>query len=128
MKNAKLSVEELALNLTKANIQKTRSSKKSINDYLVEILGDGKTSMTRIELTNAITLKRLEENEEVTEESFKDEEFLGRFAKMNKTVKNGLDTSISKGKSSSCFVSSRYKDEYELLEDDNKKYSLKSKN
>ena len=126
MKNVNLNA--LALQMTKENLVKTRSSKKSVNDYLVEILGkDDKMSMTRIELTNEITLLRLQENEEVNEKSFQDSEFIERFKKMNKTVKNGLDTSISKGKSSSCFVSSRFKDDYELIENNDKTYSMKTK-
>tara|TARA_Y100000310_G_C20187110_1_gene580805 strand:- start:12 stop:413 length:402 start_codon:yes stop_codon:yes gene_type:complete len=130
MKNVeKLSLNELALQLTKSNIQKTRSSKKSINDYLVEILGDGKKSYTRIELTNLITVERLKDSG-ITDDQLhngllkKDVEIIEKFTKMNKTVKNGLDTSISKGKSSSCFVSSKYSDQYELIQDEDRKYKM----
>ena len=69
---------------------------------------------------------RLQENEEVTEKSFEDSEFIERFKKMNKTVKNGLDTSIAKGKSSSCFVSSTYRQDWELIQNEDKTYSMKS--
>ena len=37
----------------------------------------------------------------ITENSFKNEEFLKEFAKMNKTVKNGVDTSLSNSNNNS---------------------------
>ena len=117
----------LALELTRENLVKSRSSRKSINSYLVDILDDPKKQMTRIELTNEITLLRLQESEEVNEKSFKDAEFIERFKKMNKTVKNGLDTSIAKGKSTSCFVSSSYNDTHELIANQNGTYSIKKR-
>ncbi|WP_299379707.1 hypothetical protein [uncultured Kiloniella sp.] len=52
--------------------------------------------------------------------------FIARFTKMNKTVKNGLDTSIAKGKSASCFISSEFASEYELIHNSDKTYSMKS--
>lgn len=122
------SIQELALELTNANLVKSRSSKKSINSYLVDILGsDPKIKKTRIELTNEITMLRLQESEEVTEKSFQDPEFIERFTKMNKTCKNGLDTSIAKGKSASCFISSSYASDWELIHNADKTYSMKSK-
>lgn len=121
-------LNKLALELTKENLVKSRTSRKSINSYLVDILGsDSKKKLTRIELTNEITMLRLQENEEVTEKSFQDSEFIERFKKMNKTVKNGLDTSIAKGKSSSCFISSSYGQDWELIHNEDKTYSMKSK-
>ena len=120
---AKLSLQELALQLTNANLVKSRTAKKSINSYLVELLKDGDYK-TRIDLTNEITLLRIQEKEEVTAESFHDPEFIARFSKMNRTVKNGLDTSIAKGKSTSCFCSSDYASEWELIHNLDKTYSM----
>ena len=121
------SIQELALELTNANLVKSRSSRKSINSYLVDILGsDPKVKKTRMELTNEITMLRLEESEVVNVESFQDAEFIARFTKMNKTVKNGLDTSISSGKSVSCFISSSYATDWELIKNSDKTYSMKS--
>jgi hypothetical protein len=121
------SIAELALELTQSNLVKSRSSRKSINSYLVDILGtDSKTKKTRIELTNEITMLRLEESEVVNAESFQDAEFIARFTKMNKTVKNGLDTSIASGKSASCFISSSFATDWELIKNSDKTYSMKS--
>lgn len=122
------SIAELALELTNANLVKSRSSRKSINSYLVDILSSDPTiKKTRIELTNEITMLRLEESEVVNSKSFQDAEFIARFTKMNKTVKNGLDTSIAKGKSASCFISSSYSTDWELIHNADKTYSMKSK-
>ena len=121
-------LNKLALELTIENLVKTRTSKKSINSYLVDILGsDEKLKMSRIDLTNEITVLRLQESEEVTEKSFQDTEFVERFKKMNKTVKNGLDTSIANGKSSSCFVSSSYNVKFELIHNNDKTYSMRTR-
>ena len=118
-------LNKLALELTKENLVKSRTSKKSINSFLVDILGSNpKLKRTRIELTNEITMLRLQENEEINEKSFEDKEFIERFKKMNKTVKNGLDTSIAQGKSVSCFVSSTYGQEWTLIHNDDKTYSM----
>jgi hypothetical protein len=118
-------LNKLALALTTENLVKSRSSKKSINSYLVDILSvDAKLKKSRIELTNEITLARLQESEIVTEKSFEDAEFVEKFKKVNKTVKNGLDTSIAKGKSGSCFISSAYSADWELISNDDKTFSM----
>ena len=123
----KLSVQELAMQLTKENTVKSRSSKKSINSYLVDILGsDPKIKKTRTELTNEITLLRIQEEEEVTPKSFEDKDFIERFTKMNKTCKNGIDTAVANGKSASCFVSSEFASDYELIKNKDKSFSMKS--
>jgi hypothetical protein len=118
-----LTLLQLAHKLTISNLVKTRSSKKSINSYLLEILTKDE-SRTRTELTNEITFLRVKEKEVITKKSFEDADFIARFAKMNKTVKNGLDTSIANGKSRSCFNSSEFSDEYKLVQNKNKTYSI----
>jgi hypothetical protein len=120
---AKLTLLQLAQELTIANLVKSRSSRKSINSYLTDILTEG-VSKTRMELTNEITFLRIQEKEEVNAKSFDNEEFIARFAKMNKTVKNGLDTSIANGKSTSCFNSSSYSEDYKLVSNADKTYSI----
>jgi hypothetical protein len=122
---AKLTLLQLAQELTIANLVKSRSSRKSINSYLIDILVEGE-SKTRMELTNEITFLRIQEKEEVNAKSFEDSEFIERFAKMNKTVKNGLDTSIANGKSTSCFNSSSYSEDYKLISNADKTYSIET--
>jgi len=111
----------LALEATKSNVVKT-TSRVSMNDRILKHLLE--TPMTRIELVNIITLERLEESgHEITENSFKNEEFLKEFAKMNKTVKNGVDTSLSNSNNNSSFSYNKKYEDYELNEE-NKVYSI----
>jgi len=92
---------EKSMELTIKNIVK-KSSRKSINNYIIDILKDNQKK-TRIQLVNEITLLRLQETEKVSDASFTDEKFLEKFSKMNKTVKNGVDTSVSNSQNRSSF-------------------------
>lgn len=130
MKNSKkLSIAQLALELTKKNLVKSRSSKKSTNDYLVEILTKD-VKKTRIELVNEITIKRLLDNHDLTEDKLYkgleegNQEIIELFTKVNKTSKNGLDSSIAKGKSGSCFINSQYGSTHELIQNQDKTFSI----
>ena len=118
MKNVNLL--ELAMNETKKNIQKTRKSGNSINKMLTEIL-DSKKPKSRIEIVNELTFKRMEANFEITEKSFQNPEFLEEFKKVNKTCKNGLDTSLAVGKkpNRANFVWSDYGKDYEIVKVEN---------
>jgi hypothetical protein len=127
----KLSMLELALQLTKTNLVKSRTGKKSTNDYLVELLKDGPKS--RIELVNEITIKRLQDQHEFSEKEIfenltkKDPEFIELFIKVNTTSKNGLDSSIAQGKSSSCFINSIHGEKFDLFQNLAKNFCLVEK-
>lgn len=115
-----------SMELTIENIVK-KSNRKSINNYLVDVLKDGQKK-TRIELVNEITLLRLQETEEVNEKSFDDKKFLERFTKMNKTVKNGVDTSISNSKNNSSFNYNKdFNKSFELVRNESKQFLIKIK-
>ena len=122
-KMANLDLLQQAMLITKKNLVKSTNSRKSINNYLLEALKEG--PKTRLELVNSITLERLKDSEdsEITNKSFEDQEFLERFVKMNTTCKNGVDTSISRGKAKSCFHN-KFEGQYDIELNEDKKYQL----
>lgn len=94
---------ELALEATKANVVKS-STKESVNDALVRVLYEGGEKLSRIELIARLSLDRLKaEHGEDTLEKLDIEEFKKLMAGVNKTVKNGIDTSVSHSKNNSSF-------------------------
>lgn len=121
-----LTIQELALKLTKENLVKSTSSRVSTNSYIVDILKDG-GKKTRIELVNEITILRLEQNAPVVATDFQNSEFLAKFTKVNKTAKNAVDASMAKGTAKSNFCNSSFSDKYELIQNDDKTYSLEVK-
>lgn len=120
---SKLSLLQQALQQTETNVVKVRSSKKSNNDRLLEMLLD-KEPMTKLEIVAKISLDRMNEIEEVTEKSFKDEKFLEDFKKMNKTVNNGFDTSVSNSNNNSSFSYNEKYNEYTLSKTEDRKWTI----
>lgn len=104
----------IAIETTKKNIVKV-SKKESVNDSLIEILYNQKLKLTRIELVAHISLRRLilEHGEDKLNE-MKQEELKALLKKTNKTVKNGLDTSISNSQNNSSFSYNPKYDDYKL--------------
>ena len=112
-------LQEKALLLTKNNIVK-KSRSKSMNDRILEILKDGKV-VKRIDLVNMITVERMLEKYSEKELDTKfdelDEDFVKEFNKMNRTCKNGVDTSLADGQNNACFsYNEKYKD-YQIVKD-----------
>ena len=94
---------ELALEATKANVVKS-STRESVNDALVRVLYDGKEKLDRISLIARLSLDRLiDQHGQDTVESWSKDEFEKNMAGVNKTVKNGIDTSVSHSKNNSSF-------------------------
>ena len=112
-------LQERALELTKSNIVK-KSRSKSMNDRILDILKDGKV-VKRIDLVSIITLERLSEmyDEKTLNEKFEnlDEEFIKEFNKMNRTCKNGIDTSLADGQNNACFSYNEKYNDYEIIKD-----------
>lgn len=127
--NQVLSIEQIALNFTTKNLVKrgNESSKKTNNDYLLELLLDS-TPLTRIEIVSKIALKKMAEKleREVLAKDFEDENFNVDFNKMIVTTKNAVDTSISKSNNNSSFHFNPKFAEYEMLET-NHKYTIVKK-
>lgn len=112
-----------ALELTKSNIQKTGGTRISMNDRLLKHLLNNE--LERIEIVNLITIDRLEEKGfEIKDESFEDEEFLNEFAKMAKTVKNGVDTSLSNSNNNSSFSYNKKYEGYKIQKTEDNKYTI----
>ena len=97
MKTSKIT-PEISLKLqsiTNSNLVK-KSKGTSISDLMIEVLKDG-SKLTRIELTNEISIIRYEEAfTKIDDNEITKPEFLENWSKINTTVKNGIDTSISK--------------------------------
>jgi hypothetical protein len=117
--NAKL------LELTVANTVK-RQSVANVNDLLVEVLLKPKARMTRVELINAISIKRFEAKygpgllEVITSEP----ELTENFVKIVKTVKNGVDTGLSRSNNNSSFFYNQKYAKYILVENSDKTYEM----
>ena len=94
---------ELALSATEANVVKS-TKKENVNDAIVRILFDGQKSLTRVQLISAISLDRLiAEHTEAGLQKMTEKEFKALIAVTNKTVKNGVDTSVSDSNNNSSF-------------------------
>ena len=130
-------LQKLALEATQSLVS-TRKA-KNINQRLIEILGQkGEIKKTREELRAEIAIARILEEiqfdgklliESEAEKLFdaKDEAFLAFFNKTAKTVKNGLDTSISGSKNNSSFSYNKLYEHLELKSDADGKYSIITK-
>ena len=117
MKN--LDLLNKALEVTTKNVTKKRGSSNRIttNDRILKLLFEDKLELTRVEIVNHITYQRTEESmdREITSEDFKNEEFLASWAKLSKTVKNSVDTSISKSNNNASFHYNEKYNEYLLV-------------
>ena len=108
-----LNLNELALKATQKNVVKS-TKKESVNESLVRILFDDAKKLTRTQLISQISLDRLiAEHTEPALEKMTEAEFEALIIPVNKTVKNGLDTSISHSNNNSSFS---YNDKYSHLE------------
>lgn len=87
---------EMLKSLTNKEFNKGSKSTKGMNDFIIEVLKGKK--LTRIEMVFEISLLRYEE---ITGKVLDDKEteradFAESWKKVNTTVKNGIDTNISK--------------------------------
>ena len=125
-----------AKKFTVKNLKTGRKSKKSGNDYLVEIMKN-QGLMERDTIVLKIAIARtldsgIKENE--LNKAFGSEkpteaqtEMIETFTKLYTTAKNGVDTSIAQGKQKSNFCNSDYSTEYDLVSHPGRMYELKSK-
>ena len=83
--------------LTIKEFNKSKNSQKSTNEYIIEVLLKHK-ELTRVEMTYEISLLRYNEltNTKLEEQDFSKKEFQESWKKVNTTVKNSIDTNISK--------------------------------
>ena len=98
-----LNLQELALKATKSNVVKL-TKKENVNDSIVRILYDGGEKLTRIELISRISLDRLiSEHSKEKLQKLTEVEFKKLIQPVSKTVKNGVDTSVSDSQNNSSF-------------------------
>lgn len=94
----------LAINATAKNVSTKKTSKKSVNDCLYEILFENDTKKTKSELIAEISLERLQAiHEKLDAKKFATEEVQSEFSKINVTVKNGFEAAICKGHTNASF-------------------------
>ena len=107
---------EMALKATEANVVK-RATKENVNDAIFRTLFKEDKKLGRVELIAAISLSRLaDEHGMDTLEKMKEVEFKKLIADVNKTVKNGVDTSVSHSNNNSSFHFNSKYDAYLLRE------------
>lgn len=129
-------LSKLALEATKKNLQTSRKV-KNVNDRIVEVLGDGKKKLEREELVVEITNLRVTEEKEFDGKlptldeaaamfEANNAEFIEHYIKCHKTVKNGVDTSISHSNNNSSF---HYNEKYAnmTLQCEDNKYFIVTK-
>jgi hypothetical protein len=103
--------------LTLKEFNKSKSSQKATNDYIIEVLLKHK-ELTRVEMTYEISLLRYDEitSKKLEEQDFATKEFQESWKRVNTTIKNSIDTNISKNNREP-----QYKD-YVLKQNANKYY------
>ena len=119
---------ELALQATRKNVT-TRKSRKSINDYLFEMLYEGKELLTKVEIISRIALSRLEDSfeGELTADVFQSDEVQEQFKKITKTVKNGFEAAICNGSTSASFSANKRFADYQIVKNEKSQYSITEK-
>lgn len=111
---------ELAMKITKETLVKRTSTRKSMNQYLLETLKGRKVE--RLNIVTEITLKRMEDGGNKVD--FQNQEFVDKFTKLLRTVKNGVDTSISNSQNNSSFSFNPEFKQFELKEVEPKVYTI----
>lgn len=116
-------LNERLLELTIQNTVK-KGSTKSINHLIVEVLKSGE-KLQRTEIVSRIAEIRFNESseEKLTEKMLENPEVMEKLLKTIKTVKNGVDTSISKSNNNSSFHYNKEFSNWSLVESEGK-YSL----
>ena len=119
-------LQERLLKLTIANTVK-KSTTTSINHLILRVLQEKNEKLTRPELVARISEIRYNDSHTspITEKDLEKPEVLEEFLKIVKTVKNGVDTSISKSNNNSSFSFNPEFKAFELCEEAGK-YFIKS--
>lgn len=119
-------LNEKLLALTIANTVK-KGTTKSINHLIVEVLESG-SKLQRTEIVSRIAEIRYNESAEtkLTEEQLDNAEVLEKLLKIIKTVKNGVDTSLSKSNNNSSFHYNQEFANWMLREEDGRYFIRKA--
>lgn len=100
---------------TQENIVK-KATKKNICDSMHEILFDGKQELSRVDIIAMITVERLKEiYPNLKDSDTLNDEQIRKVNSINITVKNGLDTAVCNGSTSSSYCSNPKYKNYKLV-------------
>lgn len=129
MKNSGKNFDLLAMTSEIVNNSMTsKSSRKSMNDYLLETLLDIKKPLTKAEVVAIIALARmLDKNSQEYYNSLSEAEVRKIMTAEIKTTSNGFDTATCNGKTNSSFSFNKDYSKYTLIKHTNKTYEIKSK-
>lgn len=112
---------------TQKNIVKS-TTKKNMCDSIHEILFDGKQELDRIHIIGIVTMERLKDMYPELKEGDKlTDEQLKKINSINITVKNGLDTAVCNGQTSSSYCSNPTYKDFELIKTGSKLKIVKRK-
>ena len=122
------SLQERLLEITVQNTVK-KSVKTSINDLILKVLTEKNEKLDRSELVSRIAKLRYEDEfkKELKESDLDNPKVLEDLLKIIKTVKNVVDTSISKSNNNSSFHYNENFKNYELCEINNKYFIIAKK-
>ena len=122
------SLQERLLEITVQNTVK-KSVKTSINDLILKVLTEKNEKLSRPEIVSRIAKLRYEDEfkKELKDSDLDNPKVLEDLLKIIKTVKNGVDTSISKSNNNSSFHHNENFSKYELLEANNKYFIVAKK-
>ena len=122
------SLQERLLEITVQNTVK-KSVKTSINDLILKVLTEKNEKLDRSELVSRIAKLRYEDEfkKELKESDLDNPKVLEDLLKIIKTVKNGVDASISKSNNNSSFHYNENFKNYELCEMNNKYFIIAKK-
>lgn len=129
MKNANQKFNLLAMTAEIVNSSMaSKSSRKSMNDFLLEVLLDVDKPMTKPEIVAKIAyLRLLDKNTEDYYNSLDQDKLKKLLAAEIKTTNNGFDTATCNGKTNSSFTFNEAYSKYNLIKHPNRTYEIKLK-
>lgn len=129
MENANQNFDLLAMTAEIVNSSMTsKSSRKSMNDFLLEVLLNVKKPMTKKDIVAKIAyLRLLDKNTEDYYKNLDQDKLQKLLAAEIKTTNNGFDTATCNGKTNSSFTFNEAYSKYDLVKHPNKTYEIKLK-
>jgi hypothetical protein len=113
------------LELTTKNVVKRGQTVRNVNELLVEILHNQGKKLTRLELINECSILRYQDQYgvDVTKVELT-KEVIENFTKINTTIRNGCDTSISRSNNNSSFHYNEKYANFELKQGSDGKFTI----
>lgn len=119
-------LNEMLLEITVKNTVKRNSIVRNVNEMLVEVLHNQNKKLSRLELINECSMLRYQDQNgiELKVEMLKDAKVVEDFIKITKTIRNGIDTSISRSNNNSSFHYNPKYSNLELKQDASGKFTI----